>query len=145
MTKQTEFHFGAQTGGIYRAPASTAALRARAGSQGLAWRALDLEGVAGKQAFLACCAKALAFPDAFGGNWDALADCLEDLSWQPPAGIVVHWCNGGAFARQASDFSTALEIFGAAARYWRAHARVFVVLVDADSCGAGVTAALPQR
>jgi hypothetical protein len=34
-------------------------------------------------------AAALQFPDWFGGNWDALADCLDDLSWLPAPGYVL--------------------------------------------------------
>ena len=34
-----------------------------------------------KTDFLACLAKKLRFPSYFGGNWDALQDCLSDLSW----------------------------------------------------------------
>lgn len=34
-----------------------------------------------KTDFLARMAKKLRFPHHFGGNWDALQDCLGDLSW----------------------------------------------------------------
>lgn len=29
------------------------------------------------------------FPSDFGANWDALLDCLRDLSWIPNRGVVV--------------------------------------------------------
>lgn len=34
-------------------------------------------------------AAALQFPATFGGNWDALADCLADLQWLGGPGLVV--------------------------------------------------------
>jgi hypothetical protein len=46
---------------------------------------LDLTGVTDKPAFMDRCVRALGLPDYFGRNWDALADCLRDLSWAPPA------------------------------------------------------------
>ena len=52
----------------------------------LAARAHDLAVVKlgdGKDAILAALSRSLGFPDWFGGNWDALEDCLTDLSWRP--------------------------------------------------------------
>lgn len=138
--------FPAALNGVYAAPAAPQNLSAAARGQGLVWATLDLAGVTTKKGFLAACAHALQFPAGLGGNWDALADCLEDLSWLPPAGVVVHWCNGGPFAAgRAADVALALEIFEAAARFWTGHQRTFVVLIDAGCGGGRVLPGLAQR
>lgn len=51
--------------------------------------AIDFTGCTGKDDALARIAAALRFPDWFGGNWDALADSLADLSWLPAPGYVL--------------------------------------------------------
>lgn len=47
------------------------------------------ESVEGKQALLELLAQKLAFPSYFGFNWDALIDCLSDMSWCASDEIVV--------------------------------------------------------
>jgi Barstar (barnase inhibitor) len=44
---------------------------------------------------------AFDFPDYFGGNWNALYDCLTDLDWLPPPGYVLFVAN--AFAVLADE------------------------------------------
>ncbi|WP_343241836.1 MULTISPECIES: barstar family protein [unclassified Streptomyces] len=46
---------------------------------------LDLAGVTTRHEFMDRCARSLSLPEYFGRNWDALADCLTDLSWCPAA------------------------------------------------------------
>jgi len=41
-------------------------------------------GIRSKQRLLAILADKLRFPGYFGWNWDALEECLGDLSWLPP-------------------------------------------------------------
>ena len=41
---------------------------------------IDLQGCQDKEAVLARIAQALDFPDWFGRNWDALADCLDRVT-----------------------------------------------------------------
>src|SRR5690606_7438472 len=48
---------------------------------GFAAVAIDLSGCRDKDEAFERFAAALRFPDWFGRNWDALADCLDDLSW----------------------------------------------------------------
>jgi hypothetical protein len=40
-------------------------------------------GIRSKQKLFAVLAKKLRFPPYFGWNWDALEECLGDLSWLP--------------------------------------------------------------
>ena len=40
-------------------------------------------GIQNKGALLNAVSDALCFPDYFGGNWDALEECIRDLSWLP--------------------------------------------------------------
>jgi hypothetical protein len=117
--------------GIYAAPRLVGPLRAAAKGSGVEWRELDLAGVADRAGFLRRCAQALALPDYFGGNWDALHECLVETA-AATTGAVVHWRRGAALAKRSPEtVTTALEIFAAAASY--SGGRVFLVVVDRDS------------
>ena len=95
---------------------------------------LDLRKVRGKKEFLARLAKALKFPHPFGMNWDALSDCMRDLSWLPDNGWVVTLLNSQEFAvKNQEDFNTAIEVFQTAAEYWRSQAMPFWVFIYGDN------------
>ena len=49
-------------------------------------------GIRSKQKLLGMFAKQLRFPRYFGWNWDALEECLHDLSWLPAEQpiLVIH-------------------------------------------------------
>jgi RNAse (barnase) inhibitor barstar len=120
--------------GIYRLPPDVGALEAAAaGSDFAVWR-VDLDAVRTKQELLDAIAREVAFPDWFGSNWDALEDCLTDLSWCVASGYVLILTNAGGFAEAAAeDFETALEVLDGAAEYWYDEDVPFWVLVgDAD-------------
>ncbi|MEU0333759.1 barstar family protein [Streptomyces sp. NPDC006193] len=78
--------------------------------------ALDLDGVTDKAGLMDRAARALALPDWFGRNWDALADSLADVTvWPEAAGgrgllIVVRGWQAYAAARPA-EWETAQEVF----------------------------------
>ncbi len=121
----------ARNSGVYLAPHSLSALRRAAAGGGLAWFNLDLKGVTGKTRLLAICGRELDFPETFGANWDALADCLQDFSWRRAPGYVINLMHAAGFARAApQDFSQLLEILDGAAKYWKKQGRTFVVMVD---------------
>lgn len=46
-------------------------------------------GIKTKEALLDELHRRLRFPDYFGHNWDALEDCMRDLSWLPPGPVVL--------------------------------------------------------
>ena len=72
-------------------------------------------------------AEALAFPDWFGENWDALEDCLTDLSWSGAAGHVLLFEG----ARAGDDFGVLVDILQSAAEYWAGRGKpFFAVFID---------------
>jgi RNAse (barnase) inhibitor barstar len=83
-----------------------------------------------KDLFLKAISAAMDFPAFFGSNWDALEDCITDLSWRPAQGYCLLYDNAGEFARQApGDFATALEVFQAAADFWAAQKKPMWILL----------------
>src|SRR5262249_40937210 len=56
---------------------------------GFVVRSLDGARCRTKRTLLDEMARVLAFPAYFGRSWDALEDCLTDLSWLPGAGYVL--------------------------------------------------------
>jgi RNAse (barnase) inhibitor barstar len=75
-----------------------------------------VNGPPSKAALLDEIASALAFPDWFGRNWDALDDCLGDLSWLPVGPISLVWADPRSL-RDADppSYATAIEILSDAA------------------------------
>lgn len=82
-------------------------------------RRIDLTDCRDKESVLGRFAQALRFPDWFGGNFDALADSLADLSWMRADGYLLLIENSDEW-RQADDenFATFLDIINEAAATW---------------------------
>lgn len=97
---------------------------------------VDLAGVQDKAELLSAIAKAMAFPEWFGHNWDALLDCLADLGWRPAEGYVVilEHCDG-IHGRAETDFVQTLQVFEAAANEWREQGIPFWCFVDMQADG----------
>jgi hypothetical protein len=80
------------------------------------WRFVYLDGVAveSKSEFLDRIGTAFDFPDHYGRNFDALADCLHDVVAGDSAGTVLLYDGWGPFARaDERAFSVALSVLGA--------------------------------
>ena|GEM_PF-445521 len=111
--------------GIYRwqAPGSTRRSDVDAAAASAGWRLYWLAGqqVTDADEFLLLCAQTFGFPDWLGHDWDALHDCLTDLTWEDPAaGHLVVYAGWQGLAQEEPDsFATALEIFTAAADLWQ--------------------------
>jgi len=120
--------FSVKLNGVYRAPVDSAPLRAAAA--GLRWSVADLHGAGSGRAVCGALAGALDFPGSFGGNWDALNDVLQDLSWLKDCGCVLHL--GGVTSLAPGVRDTLLEILASAAAFWKHRGRVFIVLADDD-------------
>ena len=73
-----------------------------------------------KTALLAALGEALSFPDWYGANWDALADCLMDMSWSEGP-VLLHLTRSNALPMELR--ATLEEVFQDAADYWREQGR----------------------
>ena len=82
---------------------------------------------ADKEKLLKNIARALEFPDWFGGNWDALEDCLSDLSWREAPGHVLLFDQ----ARAGDDLGVLIDVLRSSAEYWAGRGRpFFAVFID---------------
>jgi len=115
MSKLLQRLSDASRSGVYRAPRSDDILDATQGSA-LRIARIALAGAQGKDALMTRVAQALAFPRWFGGNWDALEDCLSDLSWSSSAGHVLLIEGAGDLA--ADESGIFIDILAAAAASW---------------------------
>jgi len=97
---------------------------------------VDLARARDKQGLLEAIGRDLAFPEWYGCNWDALADCVNDLGWRPAEGylVLLEHCDL-IHGRAAGDLVTALQIFGEAANNWREQGIALWCLVDMQADG----------
>ncbi|MFK0049653.1 barstar family protein [Streptomyces sp. NPDC090741] len=96
---------------------------ALAAAEEAGWTTLrvDLAGVRSKTELMRRWGAALRVPSWFGGNWDALADALIDLSWLPRApGRLVAVTSWRSYAQvRPGDWETLQEILEQAVEFWR--------------------------
>lgn len=97
---------------------------------------IDLAQAADKAGLLDAIGRAMHFPEWFGHNLDALADCLDDLSWIPADGylVVLQHCDG-IHGLAEDDFVATLQIFEQAAAEWREQGLPFWCFVDMQADG----------
>lgn len=108
-----------QCGAFFVADADTQAMAEAGEALEYAVVRIDLRGCEDKSGALDRFARALSFPDWFGGNWDAFADSLGDLSWLPAVGyllLIEH--AAGWRERDGENFDIALDILNEAANDW---------------------------
>jgi RNAse (barnase) inhibitor barstar len=96
----------------------------------LAYFHIEGKKIEKKEQFLNHASVAMHFPDHFGGNWDAFADCLEDLSWHDAKAYVVLFDHYDGLASHAhGQFDTLLEIFQSAVEFWREQGKPMFILL----------------
>ena len=109
--------------GVYRARRIDEILDATKGSS------LDVVKIifSEKHSSIHAIASALEFPDWFGNNWDALEDCLGDLSWRARDGhvLVFERAPGG------DELGILLEVLTSCAEFWGVRGKpFFAVFID---------------
>ncbi len=93
---------------------------------------LDLDGVRDEPTFLDRCARDLALPEWFGHNWDALDDCLRDLSWWGrPSGYEIRIRGWQRFRAAAPETAhTAADVLADAIEHWASRDTPLTVTFD---------------
>ena len=126
MGKLAERLGDATRSGVYRATRADAVLDAVRGTS-LDLARISLEGASDKKQVLERIAAGLAFPQWFGANWDALEDCLSDLSWREAHGHVV-LVEG---SMPGDVLGILVDVLASSAEFWAANGKpFFAIFVD---------------
>ena len=72
-----------------------------------------------KKELLSELAEKLLFPDYFGNNWDALNDCLHDLTWLNEKKIVIVFESISHLDSETLD--DLIDILNGTVQFWNIH------------------------
>lgn len=98
------------------------------------WR-VDLSQTRNARSLQSLLGRALHFPDWYGENWDALLDCLCDLSWCEAEGHVLILDNSRMLDKlDAMAFNTLLDVLRETSTTWQDSGLPFwALLTDAPA------------
>jgi RNAse (barnase) inhibitor barstar len=109
--------------GVYRAGSDAAIFEAARGS------ALDVVKIELSKDVFKSISQALGFPKWFGENWDALEDCLSDLSWRKADGTVLLLRNFEALDQDR--LGILIDVLASSAEFWAGRGKAFfAVFID---------------
>lgn len=97
---------------------------------------INLAKVTSTRALHLTLARALHFPDYYGANWDALADCLSDLSWMnTPAYILI--LDSGHTLQNADPegFEQFIAVLHDSAQFWQSQQKSFFCTLTGTQAG----------
>jgi RNAse (barnase) inhibitor barstar len=107
--------------GIYRlARKDLPALRQAADELKQRFFSIDLEHAHDVPGFIKALSRDLDFPEWFGGNLDALHDCLTDFSWHPAPGYVITLTGSETLRANPTSFAAFNQVLASAADAWQA-------------------------
>ena len=112
----------ASRSGVYRVERPDEVLDATKGGSPRTTR-VSLKGARDKTELLSRMARSLQFPAWFGANWDALEDCLTDLSWLEANGHVL--LIEDVAGLPADDFGVFRDVLTSCAHYWAGRGKSF--------------------
>lgn len=129
MTDLTSQLSDAAKSGVFHLMREPGTTELAAKTAGLVVRRMDIGHAHDKGDFMAHIAKALAFPEHFGKNLDALNDCLTDLEWVEGGaarGYVLVFERSKHFAAgHRHEFDDCMAVLRAVSDYWRDHGKPF--------------------
>ncbi len=109
------------TAGIFRlARKDLPALRQAADELEQRFFSVDLEHAYNVPGFIKALSRDLDFPEWFGGNLDALHDCLTDFSWHPAPGYVITLSGSETLRANPTSFAAFNQVLASATEAWQA-------------------------
>ncbi len=100
------------------------------------YQAFYLNGmeIKSKDELLRRLSQVMKFPDYFGSNWDALEECLNDLSWLPARGYAIQFVNADNFINNSlSDFKVFAQIVESVSNRWKVDEVGFILIVETSN------------
>ena len=95
------------------------ALRQAADELEQAFFSVDLGSARNVPGFIKALKRDLDFPDWFGGNLDALHDCLTDFSWHPAPGYVILLDGLSSLSASPTSFAAFNQVLASAVEEWK--------------------------
>jgi RNAse (barnase) inhibitor barstar len=127
----------AANNGVYHLPTSGREAMGKAAAEaGLCYHLCQLEDSEEADEVLELLGDGLQLPEWYGKNFDALYDCLTDLTWQETASTVVVLTGCDAIhAADPETWQTLISVFASAAEFWRDAEVPFWVFIDMSADG----------
>lgn len=127
----------AANNGVYHLPTSGVdAIRDAALAEDMAYYHCDLKTIVQATDAPPLLGHAFGFPKGFGDNFDAVLDCLTDLSWQNTTTTVIIISGTDALCScDPEGWAKLLAVFGSAAEFWRNEDSPFWVFIDMSADG----------
>lgn len=127
----------AEHNGVYHLPTSGREAMAQAANEaGLCFHLVSLDDTEDTEDALQRIGEGLKFPEWYGGNLDALYDCLTDLSWQETGATVLVFTGCDALkAAEPDAWDGLLSVLGGAAEFWQNEETPFWVFIDIRADG----------